>query len=94
MDLLRKHCLHIVNQSSIPTLVKRIQRHENDAVGAAAAKKVLLAIAKQCPAIFKVHVAEFSRALAEESNTNLIEVSLRALASVSRWDPSCAPNDQ
>lgn len=95
MDLLKRHSLHIINTSSVPTLVKRIQRQDqNDLDGARATHAVLVALAKQCPAVFKTHVAEFSRALAEESNVPLVEVSLQALAAVARWDNTCAPNDK
>lgn len=95
MDLLRRHSLHIINTSSVPTLVKRIQRQEkNDPTGANAARAILVALSKQCPAVFKMHVAEFSRALAEEANVPLVEVSLQALAAVARWDSSCAPTDK
>jgi sister-chromatid-cohesion protein PDS5 len=94
MDLIRRHSLYVVNQSSIPVLVKRIQRPDNEPRDAINARRVLVAIAKQCPAVVKIHVAEFSRALAEEANTALIEISLQALASLSAWDESCAPNDK
>ena len=93
--LLRRNSLHIINTSSVPTLVKHIQRRGNHDLHATdSARTILVAVAKQCPAIFKSHVAEFSRALSEEGNVPLVEVSLQALATVARWDEGSAPNDK
>ena len=95
MGLLRRNSLHIINTSSVPTLVKHIQRQDNhDPRAANSARAILVAVAKQCPAIFRSHVAEFSRALSEESNVPLVDVSLQALAAVARWDENRAPNDR
>jgi sister-chromatid-cohesion protein PDS5 len=93
--LLRRNSLHIINTSSVPTLVKHIQRRDNSDLRATdSARIILVAVAKQCPAIFKGHVAEFCRALSEEGNVPLVEVSLQALAAVARWDENGAPNDK
>lgn len=93
--LLRRNSLHIINTSSVPTLVKHIQRRDNKDLRATnSARTILVAVAKQCPAIFKSHVAEFCRALSEEANVPLVEVSLQALAAVARRDGDGAPNDQ
>jgi sister-chromatid-cohesion protein PDS5 len=93
----RKASLWIVNTSSIPPLVKRIQRasvHGDDAAGpseaerfARAAKTVLAYVSKHCPALYKLHTGELAKALADEKNPRLGEVALQALAA-GRWDAS------
>lgn len=93
----RKASLWIINTSSIPSLVKRIQRaptEEGDDPSpseaerlARVAKVALSFVSKHCPAIYKPHVGEFVKALADEKNVRLAEVTLQALAAV-RWDVS------
>ncbi|KAF8582552.1 ARM repeat-containing protein [Ramaria rubella] len=90
----RKGSLWIINTSSIPSLVKRIQRapdttsddspSEADRL-ARVAKVALSYISKHCPAIHKPHVGEFAKALADEKNVRLGEVALQALAAA-QWD--------
>ena len=95
MGLIRRNSLHMINTSSVPTLVKHIQRQDKyDLAATNSARTILVAVAKQCPAIFRSHVAEFCRALSEEGNVPLVEVSLQALAAVARWDENGAPNDK
>ena len=104
VPLLRQASLWIVNQSSIPTLVKRLQKHEtrsNKAKAPSPAQKaamharlILTTISKHCPAMFRSHVSEFSKAIADEKHPHVVEVCLQALAAVSRWDESLAPNDK
>lgn len=93
----RKASLWIINTSSIPSLVKRIQRaptEDSDDPGpsdaerlARVAKVALTYISKHCPAIYKPHVGEFAKALADEKNARLGEVGLQALAAL-RWEAS------
>ena len=94
----RKASLWMVNTSSIPHLVRRIQRGRidegNDTADpsederfARIANAVLNYVSKHCPAIYKLHTGEFAKALADETNPRLNEVALQALAAI-RWDAS------
>ncbi|KAF8325800.1 armadillo-type protein [Cantharellus anzutake] len=88
-DLFRRASFYIINHSSIPSLSKRIQRFsENDPEGAAKAEFILERICKYCPAMLKTHIPEFIKALSEEGNVPLIGISLQALSSATRADPS------
>lgn len=100
---LRKSSLYIVNQSSIPTLVKRLQRGDptGDGYGTSSAQlsannaqALLTVISKHCPALYKPHIGELSKAIAEEKNPRLVEVCLQALAASVRWDEKLAPTDR
>jgi sister chromatid cohesion protein PDS5 len=51
-------------------------------------------ISKHCPAIYKPHIGEFSKALSDEENIALVGVCLRALAAVAKWNETCAPSDK
>lgn len=94
---LRRATLRIVSQSSIPTLIKRVQRGlEGGAHTLAAqhAKTWLVYISKHNAAMYKLHVAELTKAVADEKNRDLVEVSLQALSAVSLWDDNLAPGDK
>ncbi|EMD34698.1 hypothetical protein CERSUDRAFT_116889 [Gelatoporia subvermispora B] len=92
---LRRASLRIVNQSSIPTLVKRIQKGESAGTGQAHhAQTWMTHVSKHCPAIHKSHVSELSKAVADERNARLVEVALQALAAVAGWDAKLAPSDK
>lgn len=93
-DIQRKASLWIINTSSIPLLVRRIQRAplEQDHSGLSeaeqfsrVAKVALTFVSKHCPTIYKSHVGEFAKALADEKNAQLGEVALQALAAI-RWE--------
>ncbi|KAH9477762.1 Sister chromatid cohesion protein pds5 [Psilocybe cubensis] len=90
--ILRRSSYGIVNQSSIPTLFKRLEKGNQEGASGKAryaannAQSILLAISKHCPALFKSHIAELSKAIADESKTQLVEVALMALANVVKWD--------
>ncbi|OSD08806.1 hypothetical protein PYCCODRAFT_1380708 [Trametes coccinea BRFM310] len=127
--LLRRATLHIVNSSSIPTFIKRVQKgSEPSAVAysqtqsqtlgqtfsmfvgngnggssepegraqhaAYAAQLWLTYVSKHCPALYKAHIGEFSKAIADEKNARLVEVCLHALASAAAWDAKLAPADK
>jgi sister-chromatid-cohesion protein PDS5 len=97
--LLRRASLRIVNQSSIPTLVKRVQKGDgtkkNQAQSSAHhAQTILTYMSKHCPALYKPHVGELAKAIADEKNPTLVEVSLQALAAVVKWDDKLAPHDK
>ncbi|KAH7926273.1 hypothetical protein BV22DRAFT_1128351 [Leucogyrophana mollusca] len=90
---LRRATLRIVNQSSIPTLIKRVQK------GTASetqkhAQTLLTFMSKHNPALYKLHVSELTKAIADEKNPRLVEVGLQALAAVVRWDESLSVNDK
>ncbi|WVQ76020.1 hypothetical protein IAR50_005656 [Cryptococcus sp. DSM 104548] len=90
--LLDNSAFDIINHSSIPTLLKRLQRPES-ARCAAAASRFLVVIAKECPPMFKTHVAELVACTADKKNPKLVEVALQGLAAVSKVCPDVAPND-
>ncbi len=83
----------IVNHSSIPPLIKRLQRPETRNLAAVAARFLSL-IAKECAPMFKNHVAELLIVMADKSNDKLAEVALQALAAVCKADPACCPDDR
>lgn len=100
---LRRAMLRIVNQSSIPTLIKRVQKGDPTGNGhgtsqaqlsANNAQTFLTFISKHCPALYKPHLSELTKALADDRNPRVTEVSLQALAAVSRWDKALAPSDK
>ncbi|KAI0698060.1 armadillo-type protein [Cerioporus squamosus] len=106
---LRRSSLHIVNQSSIPTFVKRVQKgFEPSSVAysqtqppegraqqtAHAAQVWMTYISKHCPAIYKAHIGEFSKAIADERNARLVEVCLHAMAAAAMSDAKLAPSDK
>ncbi|KAG2124196.1 armadillo-type protein [Suillus clintonianus] len=86
---LRRATLRIVNQSSIPTLIKRVQRADSKH-----AQTLLTYISKHCPALYKPHISELTKAIADEKNPRLVEVGMQALAAVSRSDEALAVNDK
>ncbi|KAI0371302.1 hypothetical protein BV20DRAFT_1120710 [Pilatotrama ljubarskyi] len=51
-------------------------------------------VSKHCPALYKAHVGEFSKAIADERNVRLVEACLQALASAAAWDAKLAPSDK
>lgn len=58
------------------------------------AEKILVTISKRCPKLYKPHVSELAKAIADETNPRLVEVSLQALASVSHSEPEITPSDK
>lgn len=51
-------------------------------------------ISKHCPALYKAHIGEFSKAIADERNARLVEACLHALAAAAAWDEKLAPIDK
>ncbi|KAJ3508895.1 hypothetical protein NLJ89_g5509 [Agrocybe chaxingu] len=101
MIILRRASYWIVNQSCVPTLLKRVQGGEGgrQSLGGSATRKaqsaltLLHAMAKHSPALFKNHVAELCKAIAAceaEGSWTSVEVALMALAGVVRWNPELA----
>lgn len=96
---LRRASLRILNQSSIPTLVKRVQKGDGNATSQAHlvadnAQTLLTFTSKHYPAVYKSHVGELTKAIADEKNPRLVEVSLQALSAVVGWDNKLAPSDR
>ncbi len=104
LSFVRQASLWIVNQSSIPTLIKRLQRGDaaaasqssNQRADAAAnnAQKLLAVLSKHLPSVFKSHVSELTKYIAEDANSRLVEACLQALAAVSRAIREVAPSDK
>jgi len=97
--LLRRASLRIVNQSSIPTLIKHVQRGDGGKKSrgqssAHHAQTILTYTSKHCPALYKPHVGELVKAIADEKNPILVEASLHALAAVVKWDDQLVPHDK
>ncbi|KAF8869879.1 armadillo-type protein, partial [Infundibulicybe gibba] len=89
--LLRRSSFRIINQSSIPTLIKRIQKTCSTTPHA---QTLLTCASKHVPALFKAHIGELAKAIADEKNALLVEVCLQALAGVVKWDGALAPTDK
>ncbi|KZT28070.1 hypothetical protein NEOLEDRAFT_1130032 [Neolentinus lepideus HHB14362 ss-1] len=100
--ILRRTSLRIVNQSSVPPLIRRIQKARRDdededmdgSCDLRHAQTVLTYMSKHCPAVYKPHVAELTKAIADEKNSRLVEVCLQALAAIAMWDAKLAPSDK
>ncbi|CCM05112.1 uncharacterized protein FIBRA_07319 [Fibroporia radiculosa] len=99
----RRASLRFVNQSSIPTLIKRVQKGDSSGDGYGSSQAEMSAhnaqiwmnfISKHCPAIYQSHVGELAKAIADDKNARLVEVCLQALAAVASWDNKLAPNDR
>lgn len=90
--LVRRSSYSIINQSAIPTLLKRLEKGTQDGAGskaryaAASAKMILVVVSKHSPALFKSHIGELSKAIADESKEKLVEISLMALSNLMRLD--------
>ncbi|KZT00644.1 uncharacterized protein LAESUDRAFT_687811 [Laetiporus sulphureus 93-53] len=98
---LRRASLRIVNQSSIPTLIKRVQKGDQSGEGSSQAEMTaqhaqtwMNYISKHCPALYNSHVGELCKAIADEKNARLIEVCLQAFGAVAVWDKKLAPSDR
>ncbi|EJD05552.1 uncharacterized protein FOMMEDRAFT_132048 [Fomitiporia mediterranea MF3/22] len=95
--------LWIVNQSSVPTLVKKLGKGDSHGKGkgttssrvtANNARTLLTTISKFRPVVYRALVSELGKAIADDKNQTLVEVCLQALAAVSRYDPDITPNDR
>ncbi|GLB39171.1 putative cohesin-associated protein pds5 [Lyophyllum shimeji] len=99
LTLLRRSSYRILNQSSIPTLIKRVNRGHGQTNGAAHttagnARTLLNFISKHSPPLYKSHIGELTKGIADEKNTTLVETCLHALAGVLRWDNKLLPTDK
>ncbi|KAH9990948.1 armadillo-type protein [Russula compacta] len=99
---LRRGSLRLVNQSSIPFLLRHLQRgdHTDDGYGTQAqllannAQVILSSISKHCPIIYKAHVGALIKAIADEKNTRLVGVCIQALAALAKYDDDLVPGDK
>ncbi|KAF9818035.1 hypothetical protein IEO21_02996 [Rhodonia placenta] len=100
---LRRASLRMVNQSSIPTLIKRVQKGDPSGDGSGSSQAELIAhnaetwmryISKHCPQLLQSHVPELAKAIADERNARLVEVCLQSLAAVANWDRKLVPSDK
>lgn len=94
---LRRASLRIVNQSSIPTFIRRVQKASegsSQADTSHSAEFWLTYVSKHLPALYKLHIGELTKAIADERNEKLVEVSLQALAAAVNWDPKLHPTDK
>ncbi|KAJ4463966.1 armadillo-type protein [Lentinula edodes] len=94
--LLRRGSLHIVNTSSIPTLLLRLQRSQGTTItktnlAANHAQVLFTNVAKFCPALLKPHVDELITAIEDGKNDKTVAVGLQALASLVKLDPLLMP---
>lgn len=86
----------VINHSSIPTLIKRMQTRPSDERGTRstfAAYNLLRLIAKECPPMFTTHVNELLIVMSDKKNDKLAEVALQALAAVARVAPDSVSSD-
>jgi sister-chromatid-cohesion protein PDS5 len=90
--VLRQASLRILNQSSIPTLIKRLQK--TSGMAPENALRLLTHVSKHQPALYKSHVGELVKGVADERHPRLVEVALQALAAVMRWDEKAVPVDK
>ena len=88
---LRRATLRIVNQSSIPTLIKGVQK---SAPSSERAQQLLTFISKHCPILYKLHVSELTKAIADDRNVTLVEVGMHALTALVKADESQAALDK
>jgi sister-chromatid-cohesion protein PDS5 len=90
--IVRQASLRILNQSSIPTLLKRLQKPSHP--WSENAGKMLRFVSKHIPALYQSHVGELIKGVADEKHELVVELSLQALAAVVRWDEKVAPTDK
>nr|XP_019008459.1 uncharacterized protein I206_07018 [Kwoniella pini CBS 10737]OCF47240.1 hypothetical protein I206_07018 [Kwoniella pini CBS 10737] len=81
---------NIVNQSSIPPLLKRISKPESEA-SSTPALRVLGILAKEGAPLFKHHAAQLVVAMMDRKNDHLVELALQAMGAVCKIYPEVAP---
>lgn len=89
--VLRRAGYNIIHQSSIPTLLKRIEKAQDSSSSkvkhaATQAHRILHFVSKYSPSLYKSRIGELSKAIADETKATLVEVALMALANVVKWD--------
>ncbi|KAN0111727.1 Armadillo-type fold [Russula decolorans] len=100
---LRRASLCLVNQSSVPPLLRHLQRGDptGDGYGTSQAQllannaeTVLISISKHCPIIYRAHVGALTKAIADEKNARLVGVCLQALSALAKCDDELVPRDK
>jgi sister-chromatid-cohesion protein PDS5 len=83
----------VLNQSSIPTLIKTIQKgaSEEDGDKSQLATHYLGLISKHCSPMFKSHVPHLVVIVNDKKNDSLVETGLEALAAVTKWEKASSP---
>lgn len=97
--LLYRASYRVLNQSSIPTLLKRVQKGLDSTTShirqaALHAKTLLTFVSKHSPSLYRSHISELTKAIADEKHETLVGVALQALAGVVKWDQTLAPTDK
>lgn len=95
---LRRASFRLINQSSIPSLLKRIHKaqsgpHSEAQIVASHAQTLLAFISKHSPSLYKLHISELCKGLTDEKNLATVEVCLQALSAVAHLDEELAPNE-
>jgi len=98
-SFMRRSSFRIVNQSSVPTLINYVQKGRGNATSqshtkAAHAEILLTYVSKHCPSIYKPHVGELTKGIANEGNATLVETCLKAVGAVLKLDDKLAPTDR
>ncbi|KAF8907524.1 armadillo-type protein [Mucidula mucida] len=97
---LRRATYHIINQSSIPTLLKRLEEGQESGAStwasacAQRAAVLLRYVSKHLPALFKAHQNLLTAAIASEEQNLLTATCLRALSCLIRYDSELASDDK
>ena len=104
---LRQASFWVINSSSIPTLVKKVQKASVEPKGKGKgkglsgaqlmgenARLLLVTISKFVPEMHKTHLSEYVKAIADDKSPRLVECCLQALASLVKSEPSLAPSDK
>ena len=92
--LLRQHAYLLLNRSSVSTLLLRV-RSPNGPDGEVLSKlaqSVLGYISKHRPALYKSHVAELTKNLADGSAPELVTVALHAISRLAKTDRTFKPD--
>ncbi|KAF6757823.1 cohesin-associated protein Pds5 [Ephemerocybe angulata] len=91
---LRRTSFRILNTSSVPSLLKRVAKGTGGSTAghlvqtAGNAQTLLNFASKYCAGLYKGHVQELVKCLAEERNGVLVEVALQALSGLGKVDDS------
>jgi sister-chromatid-cohesion protein PDS5 len=85
---IRNSCFLLVNRSSIPSLLKRVQSRSgaDSEAQSRAAVRVLEYVSKTRPELYRTHVAELSKTLGEGSSEGAVTVALHAISRLVKND--------
>lgn len=84
---------NVLNHSSIPPLIRRLQRADSEDIASAAAQFLGL-MAKEGPPMYKSHVQKLVAAVEDKKNDRLVEIGFQGLAAVCKIYPEVAPTDR